>query len=342
MPELEDTAEIRSTGIFGNAYDDHDLETLNTPYADQSVGAEADFNNIKPSTIVSHIPTTRVHFTYPKAQIIGDLKSAVQTRGMTKKNSEEHAMISYIQKQRRTNLKDFQNCLFFKIQKVWTLVDLPSGKKVIGTKWVYRNKKDERGIVVRNKARLVAQGYKQEEGIEKDSADTEILLQEEEPTELVEDQGSGEKGEKEVSTVGAEHSTVIPKVSTAAANLTKKQLEQKRLGHEEAIRLQEQIDKDERLRIARDAKIAKQLQEDINKATQEQEKQEVVTKADPTHVINWSDPAVLRYHALQNMPYSVAKVRKNMCIYLKNQGGFKMSHFKGMSYEEIRPIFEKV
>ncbi|GJV01143.1 hypothetical protein Tco_1334712 [Tanacetum coccineum] len=39
MPELEDTAEIQSTGIFGNAYDDHDLETLNTPYADQSVVA---------------------------------------------------------------------------------------------------------------------------------------------------------------------------------------------------------------------------------------------------------------------------------------------------------------
>ncbi|GJW56611.1 putative ribonuclease H-like domain-containing protein [Tanacetum coccineum] len=104
MSELEDTAEIPSTGIFGNAYDDHDLETLNTPYVAQSVGAEADFNNMEPSTV-------------------------------------------------------------FKIQKVWTLVDLPSGKKAIGTKWVYRNKKDERGIVVRNKARLVAQWYKQEEGI---------------------------------------------------------------------------------------------------------------------------------------------------------------------------------
>ncbi|GJT16168.1 putative ribonuclease H-like domain-containing protein [Tanacetum coccineum] len=103
MPELEDTAEIQRTGIFGNAYDGHDLETLNTPYADQSVGAEANFNNMEPSTV-----------------------------------------------------------------KVWTLVDLPSGKKAIGTKWVYINKKDERGIVVRNKARLVAQGYKQEEGIDYD------------------------------------------------------------------------------------------------------------------------------------------------------------------------------
>ncbi|GJV93625.1 putative ribonuclease H-like domain-containing protein [Tanacetum coccineum] len=118
---------------------------------------------------------------------------------MTKKSSKEHAMISYIQKQKKTNHKDFQNCLFacflsqqeptkiaqalddkswveamqeellqFKIQKVWTLVDLPYGKKVIGIKWVYRNKKNERGIVVRNKARLVAQGYKQEGGIDYD------------------------------------------------------------------------------------------------------------------------------------------------------------------------------
>ncbi|GKA58650.1 putative ribonuclease H-like domain-containing protein [Tanacetum coccineum] len=58
--------------------------------------------------------------------------------------------------------------LQFKLQKVWTLVDLPYGKRAIGTKWVYMNKKDERGIVVRNKARLVAQGYTKEEGIDYD------------------------------------------------------------------------------------------------------------------------------------------------------------------------------
>ncbi|GKB99298.1 copia protein [Tanacetum coccineum] len=51
---------------------------------------------------------------------------------------------------------------------VWTLVDLPNGKRAIGTKWVYRNKKDEKGIVIKNKARLVAQGYTQEEGIDYD------------------------------------------------------------------------------------------------------------------------------------------------------------------------------
>lgn len=50
--------------------------------------------------------------------------------------------------------------------KVWTLVPLPKRKSTIGTKWVFRNKKDEDGVVVRNKARLVAKGYCQEEGID--------------------------------------------------------------------------------------------------------------------------------------------------------------------------------
>nr|GEX33548.1 putative ribonuclease H-like domain-containing protein [Tanacetum cinerariifolium] len=50
--------------------------------------------------------------------------------------------------------------------KVWVLVDLSYGKRAIGTKWVFRNKKNERGIVIRNKARLVAQGHTQDEGID--------------------------------------------------------------------------------------------------------------------------------------------------------------------------------
>nr|GEX36947.1 putative ribonuclease H-like domain-containing protein [Tanacetum cinerariifolium] len=61
-----------------------------------------------------------------------------------------------------------EELLQFKTRQVWILVDLPFGKKVIGTKWVYRNKKDERGVVVRNKARLVAQEYRQEERIDYD------------------------------------------------------------------------------------------------------------------------------------------------------------------------------
>ncbi|GJR89866.1 putative ribonuclease H-like domain-containing protein [Tanacetum coccineum] len=48
-----------------------------------------------------------------------------------------------------------EELLQFKLQQVWTLVDLPYGKRAIETKWVYKNKKDERGIVIRNKARLM-------------------------------------------------------------------------------------------------------------------------------------------------------------------------------------------
>nr|GEW91117.1 reverse transcriptase domain-containing protein [Tanacetum cinerariifolium] len=53
-------------------------------------------------------------------------------------------------------------------QQVWKQVPLPDGKIAIGTKWILKNKRDARGIVVRNKARLVAQGQRQEEGINYD------------------------------------------------------------------------------------------------------------------------------------------------------------------------------
>ncbi|GJS33785.1 putative ribonuclease H-like domain-containing protein [Tanacetum coccineum] len=115
MPDLEDTADLEDTGIFGNAYDDED------------VGTEADLRNLETTMSVNLIPTTRIHKDHPKEQITGDINSATQTRRMIKMY-EEHAMISYINK----------------------------------------NKNDERGIVVRNKARLVSQGYTQEEGIDYD------------------------------------------------------------------------------------------------------------------------------------------------------------------------------
>ena len=54
----------------------------------------------------------------------------------------------------------------FTRNQVWELVERPKDHNVIGTKWVFRNKQDQDGIVVRNKARLVAQGYTQVEGLD--------------------------------------------------------------------------------------------------------------------------------------------------------------------------------
>nr|GFA66981.1 putative ribonuclease H-like domain-containing protein [Tanacetum cinerariifolium] len=111
------------------------------------VGVEADINNMESIILVSHIPTTRIYKDHPTSQIIGDLSLTTQIRSIARAFRD-------------------QELLQFKMQKVWILVDLPYGKRAIGTKWVYRNKKDERGIVIRNKARLVAQGHTQEEGID--------------------------------------------------------------------------------------------------------------------------------------------------------------------------------
>ncbi|GJR98079.1 ribonuclease H-like domain-containing protein [Tanacetum coccineum] len=134
-----------------------DYSIFDSSRNDEDDGAEADMNNLDTTIQVSPNPTTRIHKDHPLDQVIRDLQSAIQTRKMSK-NLEEYGFIEAMQ----------EELLQFKLQEVWTLVDLPNGKRTIGTKWVFRNKKDERGIVIRNKARLVAQGYTQEEGIDYD------------------------------------------------------------------------------------------------------------------------------------------------------------------------------
>ncbi|GJY54219.1 putative ribonuclease H-like domain-containing protein [Tanacetum coccineum] len=134
MPDLEDDSDaFSSDGIFNGAYDD------------ENVGAEADFNNMDDTINVSPIHTLRIHKNHLKDQILGDPKSAVQTRGKIQKASSAQQAL-----------------------KVWILVDLPSRKKAIGIKWVFKNKRDEKSIIVKNKARIIAQGFRQEEGIDYD------------------------------------------------------------------------------------------------------------------------------------------------------------------------------
>nr|GEV89095.1 hypothetical protein [Tanacetum cinerariifolium] len=96
----------------------------------------------------------RIHKDHPKSQIIG----LVDTPEEPKKIFDALKDPSWVEAMQ-------EELLQFKIQNVWILVDYPKGVRPIGKKWVLKNKKDERGIMIRNKARLVTQGYTQEEGI---------------------------------------------------------------------------------------------------------------------------------------------------------------------------------
>ena len=106
---------------------------------------------------------------------IGDLNRSVTTRGQLASFSEHQAHISMVEPKKVFEALEDPDWLEamhdelnnFKHNKVWQLVEKPKDcKNVIGTKWIFKNKQDEHGIVVRNKARLVAQGYSQVEGID--------------------------------------------------------------------------------------------------------------------------------------------------------------------------------
>ncbi|GJT31603.1 putative ribonuclease H-like domain-containing protein [Tanacetum coccineum] len=172
----------------------HTLEATHVEFFSDEDEPEVDLGNITNSYTVPTTPNTRIHKDYPIKNVIGDVKSSVQTRRMTKPTSEQGFLSAVYEQKTHDTLN---TCLYacflsqieptsiakalsdsswveamqeellqFKLQQVWILVDLPIGKRAIGTKWVFRNKKDEKGMVIRNKARLVAQGHRQEEGID--------------------------------------------------------------------------------------------------------------------------------------------------------------------------------
>ncbi|GKB82698.1 putative ribonuclease H-like domain-containing protein, partial [Tanacetum coccineum] len=120
---------------------------------DEDVGTEADMNNLDTTIQVSSIPTTRVHKNHPLEQVIRDLQLSTLTRKMSQQNLEEYV----------------------EPKKVIQALQDPSWIKAMQEELLqFKNKKDERGIVIKNKTRLVAQGYTQEEGIDHDEVFTHV------------------------------------------------------------------------------------------------------------------------------------------------------------------------
>ncbi|KAJ1686716.1 hypothetical protein LUZ63_018106 [Rhynchospora breviuscula] len=112
--------------------------------------------------------------SHPLSNVIGDPREGVRTRSGLNQMIGYCAFVSQLEPKSFKEANVDPNWIVamqeelnqFERNQVWELVPLPSGKQVIGTKWVYRNKLDEIGNVVRNKVRLVAQGFKQQEGID--------------------------------------------------------------------------------------------------------------------------------------------------------------------------------
>ena len=110
---------------------------------------------------------------HPVENVLGNMESVVRTRNQLN-NMSNVAFISSIEPKNPKEASSDDSWILamqeelnqFTRNDVWELVPKPEDKTIIGTKWVYKNKMNELGEVVRNKARLVAQGYCQEEGID--------------------------------------------------------------------------------------------------------------------------------------------------------------------------------
>nr|GEY02518.1 hypothetical protein [Tanacetum cinerariifolium] len=120
----------------------NDTGIFGNAYDDEVLEEEVDITNVDLSYTIPE--ATKFLKDHPQEQVIGSLETPVQTRQMSKTH-EEFGLLSSVYKLRRTNHKTFKI-----------------------------NKKDEKGIVIKNKARLVAQGHTQEEGIDYDEIFTSV------------------------------------------------------------------------------------------------------------------------------------------------------------------------
>jgi hypothetical protein len=158
----EETHQSQQIDEVGDAHDQDN--------SSHSVPPQASTSN---SQIVSRIHHSIVK-DHPVDQIVGDISKGVQTRSRIASFCEHFSFVSCIEPNRANEALldvDWVNAMHeelnnFTCNEVWELVERPKNHNVISTKWVFRNKYNEDGLVVRNKARLVAQGYTQIEGLD--------------------------------------------------------------------------------------------------------------------------------------------------------------------------------
>ncbi|GKD21237.1 putative ribonuclease H-like domain-containing protein [Tanacetum coccineum] len=164
-PPIENTSDEQTSPISltdANAFNQEDSADFNgnldfVPYNTSShEKIESSTATLEPSNVQNFHqvqPSTHIWTKdHPLDQVIGDPSKHVMTRQKLQTDSEIESMQDELNQ--------------FKRLQVWELVPRPEGKNIISLKWLWKNKRDAENIVVRNKTRLVAKGYRQEKGID--------------------------------------------------------------------------------------------------------------------------------------------------------------------------------
>ncbi|KAA0037650.1 gag-pol polyprotein [Cucumis melo var. makuwa] len=169
--ETHVTPEVTSTPLDEMPKGESQLDSAKT---DSSITDEV-INN---ETVL--VPSAYVKKNHPSSSIIGDPSAGITTKRKEKVDyTKMIADLCYVSAIEPTSVENAfkdeywinamqEELLQFKRNNVWTMVPKPDGANVIGTKWIFKNKTDESGSIIRNKARLIAQGYAQVEGVDFD------------------------------------------------------------------------------------------------------------------------------------------------------------------------------
>ncbi|KAJ9542292.1 LOW QUALITY PROTEIN: hypothetical protein OSB04_028798 [Centaurea solstitialis] len=147
--------------------------TLATTRREPEFYIDLRIQHLPPPTLPHTTKWTRAH---PLHQVIGSKSAPVKTKSATQNECLFAAFLSRHEPSNVTEAIDISNWVTsmqeelnqFERLGVWRLVPRPKNKTIIDLKWIFKNKKNEDGIVTRNKARLVAKGFKQQAGIDYD------------------------------------------------------------------------------------------------------------------------------------------------------------------------------
>ncbi|KAI3723478.1 hypothetical protein L2E82_35084 [Cichorium intybus] len=144
---------------------------------DSATGRVENITNLLVSSdVLEHAIPSRIQRDHPVENVIGLLADGVQTRCQSGHVNEclYSCFISQIESKNvemSLNEPSWVDAMHeelnqFEKLKVWQLVELPEGKKSLDTRWVFRNKQDDSGVIVRNKALLVVRGFRKIEGLD--------------------------------------------------------------------------------------------------------------------------------------------------------------------------------